>query len=339
MTGRLRRRASRSSPLRQGDAVELRSPTEILATLDAEGSLGGVPFMPEMLRYLGGRFTVKARVERACDTLTWTGARRMPDTVLLDDLRCDGGGHSGCQAGCRIYWKEAWLRPATAGSEPALVERNEAFTRLERLAAVNARGKRPHVASATEVFRCQATEFLHATEPLGWWDVRSFLHEVTCRNVSVWRFVRVVTRLAFDETRRRLGLTSSMPFKHPGDGAPHPPRAYLKPGDLVQIRPKREIARTLDAQGKCRGLWFDREMLPYCGETHTVKRKVERFINEQTGAMIELESDCYILDGVVCRGDVSEARWFCSRAIYPWWREAWLDDSVARPVERSRPAE
>jgi hypothetical protein len=162
---------------------------------------------------------------------------------------------------------------------------------------------------------------------------------VTCGNVSPWRFIRLMARLVFDETGRRIGLSSNMPFKHPGDGNPHPPRTELKPGDLVQVRPKREISRTLDVGGKCRGLWFDREMLPYCGETHAVKRKVQRFINEQTGAMVELESDCYILDGVVCRGEVSEARWFCPRAIYPWWREAWLDNGAAQSVRRPRPEE
>lgn len=338
MISRRRRSGTGSAPLQHGDVVEVRAPAEILATLDDEGRLGGVPFMPEMLGYLGGRFAVEARAERACDTITQTGARRMPDTVLLDDLRCDGGGHGGCQAGCRIYWKEAWLRRATRDAEPAPVEHDEAFTRLERLAAANARKSRPDDAGTPIVFRCQATDFLQATEPLGWWDVRSFVHEVTCGNISLWRFIRVMTRLAFDETGRRLGLSSNMPFKRPGDGAPHPPRSELKPGDLVQIRPKREIAGTLDEKGKCRGLWFDREMLPYCGETHTVKRKVERFINERTGTMIELESDCYILDGVVCKGDVSEARWFCPRAIYPWWREAWLDSDVARAERKQRRA-
>ena len=162
-------------------------------------------------------------------------------------------------------------------------------------------------------------------------------HQVTCGNVSLWRFVRVMTHLAVTETGRRLGLTSSMPFKHPGDGAPHAPQGELKPGDLVQIRPKREIAETLDAKGKCRGLWFDREMLPYCGETRTVKRKVERFVNERTGVMVELKSDCYILDGVVCKSDVSEGRWLCPRAIYPWWREAWLDPAAGGAAAAEQP--
>ena len=38
----------------------------------------------------------------------------MTSTVYLDDVRCDGSGHGGCQAGCRIYWKEAWLRGVDA---------------------------------------------------------------------------------------------------------------------------------------------------------------------------------------------------------------------------------
>ena len=35
--------------LRKGDLVEVRSEEEILRTLDADGKLDGLPFMPEML--------------------------------------------------------------------------------------------------------------------------------------------------------------------------------------------------------------------------------------------------------------------------------------------------
>ena len=98
----------------------------------------------------------------------------------------------------------------------------------------------------------------------------------------------------------------------------------LLPGDLVQVRSRSEVAETLDAHGKNRGLWFDREMLPYCGTTVRVLDRVERFIDETTGRVVELKSDCYILDGVTCSGDLSAGRRFCVRAIYPWWRECWL---------------
>jgi hypothetical protein len=56
-------------------------------------------------------------------------------------------------------------------------------------------------------------------------------------------------------------------------------------------------------------------MLPFYGQTHTVTRRVERFIDESSGEMIEMKSDAIILDGVVCSGYRSENRWFCARAI------------------------
>jgi hypothetical protein len=66
-------------------------------------------------------------------------------------------------------------------------------------------------------------------------------------------------------------------------------------------------------------------MLPYCGRSATIQTKVDRFIDERSGEMVELSTDCYILEGVVCKGYISDGRWFCCRGIYPWWREAWLD--------------
>lgn len=82
-------------PLRRGDLVEVRTADEILATLDDRGEFEGLPFMPEMVRSCGQRFRVRARAERVCDTITSAGIRNMPDTVLLENRRCDGSGHDG----------------------------------------------------------------------------------------------------------------------------------------------------------------------------------------------------------------------------------------------------
>jgi hypothetical protein len=49
-------------------------------------------------------------VDKICDTIASTGSRRTHATVYLENLRCDGSGHDGCQAGCNLYWTEAWLR-------------------------------------------------------------------------------------------------------------------------------------------------------------------------------------------------------------------------------------
>jgi hypothetical protein len=308
-------------PLRRGDVVALRSPAEILATLDDTGSLDGLPFMPEMLGHFGRPHVVSARVERACDTITQSGARQMPDTVILDDLRCDGGGHAGCQAACRIFWKEAWLRRVDPDAEVA--QSTDSVEALRELAVANSH-RTGGAERDAEVFRCQATDFLKATKPLEFWDLRSFGRELSSRNVSVWRFLRVIAHIIGNEPFRRLGRTR-MPFKQVGGGVEIRSSNGLQPGSIVRVRQADEIAATLDANSRLRGLWFDREMLPYCGARATIKSKVSRFIDEESGAMVELASDCYILDGVVCEGYVSEGRWFCCRAIYPWWREAWLE--------------
>ncbi len=320
--------------MKAGDIVQLRPPSEILATLDDDGCFDGLPFMPELLRYFGRSYTVEAQVGRACDTISRTGVRRLANTVLLDDLRCDGTGHDGCQAGCRIYWKEAWLRPAAA-DEPVQAPVPDDLAQLQSVVArgVHSRESTPEV----PVFRCQATELLRASEPVGWFNFRSLLGELTSGNQPLFRWVAVMARIVVEEIGKRLHLFDDRPFQASELTGPSPAPATpsLRSGQLVQVRSKNEIASTLAASGRNRGLWFDREMLPYCGQRARVKRRVERFIDEKTGRMVELATDAYILDGVVCEGHRSDGRWFCPRAIYPWWREAWLepvDGGPAPPV-------
>src|SRR4051812_36331902 len=150
----------RERPLRPGDVVEVKSPEEIFASLDGD-AIDEMPFMAEMLQYAGKQFTVSRRVDKICDTVAATGSRRMTDTVYLDDLRCDGSAHGGCQAGCKIYWKEAWLRrvdadvlaPTTATPEPS-----------PELEAALAAGTHP--AHDPDLWRCQNTQAFVATTQL-----------------------------------------------------------------------------------------------------------------------------------------------------------------------------
>jgi hypothetical protein len=316
-------------PLRRGDIVEVRPATEILATLDENGALDDTPFMPEMLQYVGRRFTVSRRVEKICDTIAVTGSRRMHDTVYLEDLRCDGSGHGGCQAGCRIYWKEAWLRPVDSDAETADGTIDRAVE-LEQRAQGGTRTVRELEGEPAEVWRCQATEALKASEPLKLRDLRQYWRELQSRNYGLLRFLRVAIPGFFAEVAARLRLVGPVPLKGPGTYSPPAEPLRLQPGDLVQVREPEEIAQTLDADGLQRGLSFDREMLPYCGGTYRVQDRVERLIDDRTGRMIEIPSDCLILQGVVCSGERSHGRWFCPREIYPYWRESWL-----RPVDES----
>jgi hypothetical protein len=320
--------------LRRGDLVEVRSASEILATLDEKGALGELPFMPEMAAFCGRRFAVERRAERVCDTVAYSGSRRSPETVLLADLRCDGSAHGGCQAECRYLWKEAWLRkvgPETAVPPP--ISPRDLEPLVERTAR-NAKYTATVDGRPQERWRCQATELPRATEHIKFYDPRSYIRELTSGNVGLGRFLRVMGRVVVKEPMRKLGLIPEIHLPGKRTQPVVDPPLNLQPGELVQVKSKEEIAETLSPQGRHRGLWFDREMMPYCGRTFRVRQRVNHFIDDRDGKMIELKNDCVTLEGAVCTGDHSLLRWFCPREILPYWREVWLrrvEPASARP--------
>jgi hypothetical protein len=324
--------------LRKGDVVEVRSAGEILATLDERGEFESVPFMPEMIPRCGKRFTVTARAERVCDTITWAGIRTIADTVLLDDLRCDGSGHDGCAAECLIYWKEAWLRPVSPSDPVAAqpVDEGSAATLRERVSRNTKAGD-----DASEPrYRCQATQALDASVHLSGKDPRSYLREYTTGNVSLVDFTRVMGRAVVMQSAKKIGLLAEPPVACSGPSSVRTPTIGLQPGDWVRVKKREDIEATLNDKGKNRGLWFDREMLPFCGQVLQVRQRITRLIDDSTGKMIELTSDCVTLDGAVCSGQNSLGRWFCSRAIYPYWREGWLErvNSPSAMIDGSEPS-
>jgi hypothetical protein len=306
----------------------VRTAREILDTLDDEGTVEGIPFMPEMIRYVDKQFKVANRVQKICWYTTESCSRSLPNTVLLEDLRCDGTAHGGCQAECRIYWKDEWVErvePGTAGRES-----DEAS--LAELRALTTAKTRVPGDGDVEVFRCQITESVKASTPLAVRDWSQYTAEVRVGNVGVVRFLRVAVWMTIVRFAHRLGRNPGMP-KPAGAGRVDGEKLGLQSGDLVEVRPLEEIGATLDDNLKHRGLSFSEEMSPACGKRFRVKNRVDRLIDERTGKMIELKNDCIVLDGFVCNGNRSPGALFCPRESYPLFREAWLrrvDDGAPR---------
>jgi hypothetical protein len=288
-----------------------------------------MPFMPEMIRHAGRRYTVSCRVDKVCDTVAATGSRRMHDTVFLEDLRCDGAGHGGCQQGCRLYWKEAWLR--RVDDQSGVTDRSgasekctEAALKLELLAQGGTRTVREIEGKPTEVWRCQVTEAFVASTPLPTRNLSQYWRELTNGNFSLLRFIFIALRGFPIEIGRRIGLIKPVPLRGPKGQSTAAEPLNLKPGELVQVKSRKEIAATLNERGFNRGLSFDREMLRYCGQTMRVRDRVQQVIDDKTGRMLKLRKDCLILEGAYCSGELTMGCWFCPRQIYPFWREAWL---------------
>ena len=310
--------------LRVGDWVEVKSAEQILATLDAEGSRDALPFMPEMLHYCGKRFRVSKSAHKGCDTIkTWRN-RRMNDAVHLEDLRCTGGAHDACQAGCLLYWKTAWLKPVpgptgdgeTGATPPDSAADGGAGCDLDTLQ----RGTRaPAAEGQTErPYRCQATEMFRATTPTHW-DPSVYVKDITSGNVSLPDFVRFGLLALLNRLRRFPHIRGRAKRRTPQGEV-----LNLQPGEWVEVRTKDEILLTLNRGLRHRGLSFDIEMLPFCGRRFRVLRRVERLIDDRNGKMLFPKSACLILENVTCSGCRSRNRMFCPRAIYPYWHEVWL---------------
>jgi hypothetical protein len=340
--------------LSAGEWVEVRSKEEILATLDSKGQIEGLPFMPEMFACCGRRFRVQKRAHKTCDTISGMyEGRSMKDAVHLHDLRCNGKAHGGCEAGCLIFWKEAWLRkvsgpdtaPDVATGKTCSASNGNSTGCSEADVIRNAR-----IAGQNEseepVYVCQTTELLSATRRLSPWDTRQYFEDISSGNVGLGRMVNGFIYMGYKwlvetirgrgaRALRRLydataGLRGGYPYPRRrgtvATGVQTPTgRLNLQPGELVRVKSHQAILATLDDRNRNRGLLFDAEMVPFCGRTYRVLKCVTRIVDEKTGRMIPMKTPCVILEGVVCEARYSSCRLFCPRGLYSYWREIWLE--------------
>jgi hypothetical protein len=311
--------------LHRGDIVQVKTPRDILATLDANGRCDGLPFMPEMIQHCGKRFEVWKRADRLCDTVHYSGSRRLPDGVILGSIRCDGSGHDGCQASCRLFWKTAWLQRVSKEVAKPITFSAEDIEELRRRTQPHTRTVSESDGKCETLYCCQNTELPKCTELLSLWNPRSYINEYTSRNVSLGHFMTVSARAAVTEPMRKLGLVPEIHLPGTARKGERFPELNLQPGEWVRVKSKEEIARTLTPDGRSFGMFFDREMLPYCGRVFRVRQRISRFIHEGNSKMLTPKMVSVTLEGAVCSGDHSVCRWFCPREIYPYWREFWLE--------------
>jgi hypothetical protein len=335
----------RRDKFRAGDSVIVCSAQEILSTLDANGSLDGLPFMPEMLDWCGKPFRVLRRVEKTCVDIgfpTYPNRRfAADDVVMLEGPRCDGHGHDGCKRGCRIFWKEAWLRRAegaptptppptqTPTQTPAPPPAPMAEAGLAELSA------RLKVRADEQRYFCQSTELKNATEPFPGktrpWMVRIAFKQIrngdrSARDLAKRFVIWFVTKL------RRITYGDKL-LRGPNKTTPAA-SLDLKPGELVRVKRLNEIVATLDQKGRNRGMHICYEMTRCCGEEAEVRIRVDRIIDERTGTMRKLQntvmlrnmrSDPNLCEECLCYEEMGD----CPRGELMYWREIWLERTPA----------
>src|SRR2546423_2866370 len=277
-----------------GDLVEVRAPEEILETLDADGTLDHLPFMPEMVEFCGRRFRVAKRVVKTCysGSISTMLGFRTDDVVLLDRLRCSGAEHDGCQKACMIFWREAWLRKVEDGVSTQETRRDSQST----LSHIDSGGReqlraRLKTLSGPKTYFCQASELLKATNELSRWErFGKSLSDVRAGNCSTLEMARRIGIWLFWRIRRVfLGAYARGTNKATPVGG-----INLQPGEWVEVNPMESITATLNESAHNRGLYFTPAMRQLCGEQHRVERKVDKIIVDGTGEMRQLRNTVFL---------------------------------------------
>lgn len=310
-------RDPRHLDLRPGELVRVRPLDDILATLDAQGTLRGIPFMPEMVPLCGRQARVLRRADKIYDWVWHKSLRRLDDIVLLEGERCSGEAHGGCQARCQLLWNEAWLERVSAALAGPRLAPDHGPAVPQHLVQLT---RRPAGDGAPR-YVCQATEFSRASAPLGWNDPRHYARDLLRGNVRPALFVQGLALRLFNRAQRRRGGVA-FPHREPRAATSPHHALELQPGDRVRVKTKGEIEATLNKQFRNRGLWFDTDMLRFCGGEYTVSRRVERLISERTGEMLTIGNPCIVLEDVNATGEYL-AFAPLNEAIF--WREIWLE--------------
>ena len=312
--------------LRAGDVVVVRSAEEILETLDRDGKLDNLPFMPEMLGYCGKQLKVLNRVVQSTvdgaflehHTESFVREFRNNDVVTLQNVRCSGERHDSCQRACAIFWKEAWLRKV--GSQDEISGANRTLANPERLSSIL------KTKTQSGKYFCQSSEFLKATVNLSAGQrIKKCFSAIAAGNISAWGMLKRLMVWAWWRTHYKLigehvqGTLDKTPVEVIG----------LKPGDLVQIKSLPEIVATLNRQGRNRGLHFSADQRPFCGQQFRVRNRADNFIAEGTGEMKHFQNTV-MLEDVLC-DSACFAFGGCYRSDLLYWREIWLRKIESSP--------
>lgn len=303
--------AYQNDRLRPGDLVQVKSPKEILQTLDSDGALDRLPFMPEMIGFCGKQFRVAKRVLKTCayGTNSTMLAFNTDDVVVLDGVRCSGDDHDDCPKHCLIFWREAWLKRVEQSDLDSGPEPRDSAKLWARLKTKVGPAK----------YFCQASELLNTAHVLSRKErFLKIVDDVRAGNctalqmfqwISIWIFWKIRQLFLGQFGKGKAKSTISLALN-------------LQPDEVVEVKSMENITATLNEMARNRGLWFSPDQRLLCGKRRRVARRIDKLIVDGTGEMRELRNTVF-LEGSMC-SCAHVAFGGCPRNEFVYWREDWL---------------
>ncbi len=311
-----------------GDLVEVKPWDDIRSTLDEQGCLENLPFMPEMLAMCGRRARVFRCAHRLFDYRKTRRMRHMEGAVLLVGAVCDGSSHGACEAACHTIWKSAWLRRVEPDDAmicvPAATDRPEP---VQDAAVLKFGTEAPRYA-------CQLTQLNAASRPIGNWSFINFLRPLVAGNVAPAAFVVGWLTHLFNELQHHRQGVSFPAFEVAVRGGERLEETRLNAADQVVVRPSAEIRATLNDRFEHRGMGFETDMLKHCGRRCSVQAEVKRLIDIVSGEMRTMKTPAYVLRDIHFSG---ERQLFNAQYEPLFWRGVWLRrDESPSPAQHTK---
>ena len=97
------------------------------------------------------------------------------------------------------------------------------------------------------------------------------------------------------------------------------------PGEVVNVKSREDISQLLNNENKLDGFLFMEQMWQFCGSTYPILKVVKSIFNEHKKRTYRPTANIYILDHILCDGNVSQFQFTCDHACFLLWHEDWLE--------------
>ncbi len=183
---------------------------EIQEALNTNGTIDGLPFMPEMVKFCGQRVQVDRFANQVCANIGEVEIRQLADTVVLQVDRCDGQAQSGpAPKDGRLTQTEVDATENCA-TEPRPTETNARPFESEMVRL--SKHKIPKSCQVTSIcYRCQATELGTATARTSAFNLRQYRVERKTNRVSIGQISRFLVEVVVRSFVAKRELCRSVP--------------------------------------------------------------------------------------------------------------------------------
>jgi hypothetical protein len=96
-------------------------------------------------------------------------------------------------------------------------------------------------------------------------------------------------------------------------------------GEMIRIKSRESIAALIQPENTLDGCLFMEQMWNYCGNTYPVLKVVDYFFNEHQKRSFRPRAPLYLLENILCDGNVSQLPSKCDHGCFLLWHEDWLE--------------